>query len=189
MPKIINDIEENIFNVAFELFGEYGYQQVDMKMIAKKIGIAVGTLYNYYPNKKQLYIAVFEKSWKNTFCKLDGIIEEKVSFKEKIRSMITTLYDEMSKRKGLGQELIKENVFIENERDKIFYIKEELLNKIEQLIRKVKEQDGLKLEDEMERRLAETIFMSIVNMTTEYVNEKEKNIRFITQFVECTYIK
>ena len=46
MPKIIKNLEENIFNAAFELFSEYGYQDVDMKMIAKKVGIAVGTLYN-----------------------------------------------------------------------------------------------------------------------------------------------
>ena len=50
-----------------ELFLENGYEGVDMKMIAKKCSIAVGTLYNYYPNKKELYIAILNESWNDTF--------------------------------------------------------------------------------------------------------------------------
>ena len=88
MPKIIKDIEENILSAAFELFGEYGYKEADMKKIAKKAGIAVGTLYNYYSNKKELFIKVFEMSWKNTFSRLDDMYMENLSPKEKMRNLL-----------------------------------------------------------------------------------------------------
>lgn len=52
MPKIIKNLEEKIFNNAQKLFCENGYENVDMKTIAENCSIAVGTLYNYFPNKK-----------------------------------------------------------------------------------------------------------------------------------------
>ncbi|SHH17304.1 TetR/AcrR family transcriptional regulator [Tepidibacter thalassicus] len=189
MPKIIKDLENKIFNSAIDLFGEYGYKKVDMKLIAKKVGIAVGTLYNYYPNKKELYIDVFKKSWQETFYKLDSIINEKSDIKEKIRKYIDTLYNEILRRKGLGGELIKENVFRDDEKDELLYVKRDLLKKIEGLIKEVKEDIGLKLEDGMESRLAETIFILILKIMLEHPDEKEKNIKFIIELIECTYGK
>ncbi|MCT4620981.1 MAG: TetR/AcrR family transcriptional regulator [Marinisporobacter sp.] len=189
MPKIIKDIEEKIFNGAFELFGEYGYKKVDMKMIAKKVGIAVGTLYNYYPNKEKLFIHVFEKSWAKTFYKLDNVLTKEINPKEKMKEGIAVLYDEISARKGLGKELFKENIFEKEDVDKILYTKDVLLNKVENLIQEIKKQEGLKLEDGMERRLAGTIFMLIIEMRNQYPNEKEKNMRYINQLINCTYEK
>lgn len=60
MPKIIKDVEKTIRNCAIELFIEHSYADVDMRMISKKSGIAVGTLYNYYENKKQLYLSILK---------------------------------------------------------------------------------------------------------------------------------
>ncbi|MCY6369235.1 TetR/AcrR family transcriptional regulator [Clostridium ganghwense] len=187
MPKIIKNIEQNIFNAAFDLFGEHGYREVDMKMIAKKVGIAVGTLYNYYPNKKQLFIDVFKKSWESTFYRINNIMEEEVNAKEKIRNFIYVLYEEISGRKGLGKELIKDNVFGENAIEMFSNVKKNLLIEIEQLLKKIREEEGLRIENEMENRLGETIFILIIEMITEHPKEKEKNIKFITQVIECTY--
>ncbi|QZY54886.1 TetR/AcrR family transcriptional regulator [Crassaminicella profunda] len=189
MPKIIKDIEEKIFNGAFELFGEYGYKKVDMKMIAKKIGIAVGTLYNYYPNKEKLFIHVFEKSWGNTFCKLDDVLKKEIDLKKKMKEAIIVLHDEISARKGLGKALFKENIFEKDDLDKVLYTKKVLLDKVENLIKEIKKEEGLKLEDGMERRLAGTIFMIIIEMRNQYPNEKEKNIQYINSLIDCTYGK
>ncbi|WP_035162301.1 TetR/AcrR family transcriptional regulator [Caloranaerobacter azorensis] len=189
MPKIIKDIEANIFNAAIQLFGEYGYKQVDMKMISKKVGIAVGTLYNYYPNKKELFISVFEKSWQNTFSKIDVIIKEEISPKEKIRKVISILYDEMAERKGIGRELFKENIFDQENLEKILYVKEKFLDEMERLVNSVKKQEEFKLEDGMERRLAETILILTAQMRIQHPNEREKNIQFINQLIDCIYGK
>lgn len=185
MPKIIKDIEQKIFNAAMELFSEYGYSQVDMKMIAKKTNIAVGTLYNYYSCKEQLYIHVLKESWKHTYFQLNDVMQESISYKEKMIIFINILYDEMSNRKGLGLELIKANVLDEKSGDEFFRnIKEELFKQIELLILKTKEEEGIELEDGMERRLAETILLLIVQMNKGYLDEKEKNIQFINQIIK-----
>ena len=48
MAKLIFSIEDKIFISAKELFYEKGYEQVNMKDISKRAGIAVGSLYNYF---------------------------------------------------------------------------------------------------------------------------------------------
>lgn len=116
MPKVINDIEKNIFNAAMELFGDLGYDTVDMKMIANRAGIAVGTLYNYYPNKMQLYLDVLEFSWDDTLKKIDENSKSDISPESKIRKYLEVLYDDIEDRKGLGSEIAKvKNIDINKE--------------------------------------------------------------------------
>ncbi|MCY6371641.1 TetR/AcrR family transcriptional regulator [Clostridium ganghwense] len=189
MPKIIKGIEEKIFNAGMNLFGEKGYSNVDMKMIAKEADIAVGTLYNYYSNKKQLYIKVFEVSWKYTFSKLDTIIESSIPLEEKIEGVVITLYEEIERKKGIGQELTKENVFDKNKGDGMSWIKNELIRKMEFLIMKLKIKYGIKLEEGMEGRFVETMLILINEMSKEHPDEKEKNIKYINQILQLIYVK
>lgn len=189
MPKIIKDIEENIFNAAFELFGEYGYKETDMKMIAKKVGIAVGTLYNYYSNKKELFISVFKKSWENTFLRLDNMLKEEIDPREKITRLIEILYDEMSKRKGLGGELIKENVLSEKNSKELILLGEGLSQRILGLVKEMRRLGNIKIAEEMDERLSMSIFMTIIELIRKYPNEKERNLEFINQLLNGVYMK
>nr|WP_278001320.1 TetR/AcrR family transcriptional regulator [Clostridium botulinum] len=85
MPKIIRDIEEKISSASIRLFGEYGYEAVDMKLIAKESGVAVGTLYNYYSRKSELFLEVFIKSWEKTLSKLKEERNKDISKEKKIK--------------------------------------------------------------------------------------------------------
>lgn len=189
MPKIIKDIEENIFNVAFELFGEYGYKETDMKKIAKKVGIAVGTLYNYYSNKKELFISVFKKSWENTFLRLDSMLKEEMDSKVKIKKLVEILYDEISRRKGLGGELIKENILTEKNSKELVFVTEGLSQRIQGLLKEMRCLEEIKIEEEMDERLASSMFMLIVELARKYPNEKERNLEFIHQLLESIHMK
>ena len=93
MPKIIKDIEEKISSASIRLFGEYGYEAVDMKLIAKESGVAVGTLYNYYSRKSELFLEVFVKSWEKTLSKLKEERNKDIS-KEKIIGEIQEIFNE-----------------------------------------------------------------------------------------------
>lgn len=43
-----------IFDAALRLFSEYGYAAVSMRKIASEVGLQVGALYNYTPDKQSL---------------------------------------------------------------------------------------------------------------------------------------
>lgn len=49
---------EEILKAALDVFTEKGYGAATMPEIAKAAGIAAGTLYLYYPSKRELFVAV-----------------------------------------------------------------------------------------------------------------------------------
>ncbi|SNS95309.1 transcriptional regulator, TetR family [Anaerovirgula multivorans] len=55
------DKKEDIFNSAKELFYAKGYKDINVADIAKMAGIGVGTFYNYYSSKEQLFLEIFMK--------------------------------------------------------------------------------------------------------------------------------
>jgi len=53
--------QEQILNAATEIFVRKGYTDATIPEIAKLSGLAVGTIYIYYPSKRELFIAAVEK--------------------------------------------------------------------------------------------------------------------------------
>lgn len=64
MSRITKELKletrENIVKAATQLFSQVGFDQTKTKTIAQKCDIAEGTLFNYFPTKDDLLIAVFE---------------------------------------------------------------------------------------------------------------------------------
>lgn len=199
MPKILKDIEEKILNSAMQLFIENGYEKVDMRKIAKENKIAVGTLYNYYSNKKELMTRAFEESWKGTLSKLDEIVESNNTPEEKINLYVVELYDGISGRKGLGKVLIsnellessnkieKNNKENDNATNKFKNISEKLVEKLEGIILEISNNANVNIDSGMEHRVATSYITLTWNMLIKYPNEKEKNIEFLKQFIQSTF--
>lgn len=183
MPKIIKDVEKTIRNCAVELFVWLSYTNVDMKMISKKSGVAVGTLYNYYENKKQLYISILKESWQNTFDKLDGISELKISSGEKLRKFISTLYEDIEARNGLGKALINPSVAELKDDREINDLKNSLISRVENLLNCLDKVERLNKCSNVDTRLAESLLVSTLIMIEFHPNEKEDNINFLVNFI------
>lgn len=54
------DKKSRIINAGFELFSEKGYHNTNTTEIANKAGVSTGTVYSYFKDKKDIYIASFE---------------------------------------------------------------------------------------------------------------------------------
>ncbi len=50
--------EEQILQAALEVFSEKGFGAATIPAIASRAGLAVGSIYNYFPNKRELFVAV-----------------------------------------------------------------------------------------------------------------------------------
>ena len=99
MPKqtFINlsiERQEEILQVAFEEFALKGYQNASLSIIIKKLGLAKGSFYRYFLNKKDLFAYLVENSISRRLSKLDKLISQdgidffeliKQNFIEKIR--------------------------------------------------------------------------------------------------------
>jgi AcrR family transcriptional regulator len=186
VPKIIKDVEKTIRNCAVELFVELSYTNVDMKMIAKKSGVAVGTLYNYYENKKQLYISILKESWQNTFNKLDAVSELTISSGEKLRKFISTLYEDVEARNGLGKALINTSVVELKDDKEINELKNSLILRIEHLFNSLNKVEILSKYSNIDTRLTESLLVSILTMLEFHPNDKEDNINFLVEFISLS---
>ena len=52
--------KQQLFQAALELFAEQGYHQTNTKKIAARAGIAVGSFYAYYRDKKEVFLEVIQ---------------------------------------------------------------------------------------------------------------------------------
>lgn len=86
--------QEEILQVAFEEFALKGYQNASLSIIIKKIGLAKGSFYRYFSNKKELFAYLVENATNRRLSKLDNLINKdgidffeliKQNFIEKIR--------------------------------------------------------------------------------------------------------
>jgi len=55
------DKKADIFNSARELFYSKGFKDTNVSDIAKMAGIGVGTFYNYYSSKEELFVEIYIK--------------------------------------------------------------------------------------------------------------------------------
>ena len=53
--------EHRIVQAAGELFARKGYSDVAMEDVAARAGLAVGTIYNYFPSKSALLLAIVRR--------------------------------------------------------------------------------------------------------------------------------
>ncbi|MGL4344398.1 MAG: TetR/AcrR family transcriptional regulator [Cellulosilyticaceae bacterium] len=181
MPKIIHNIHQRIECEAMALFNEYDFNQVDMKMIAQKCHIAVGTLYNYYPNKKQLFIQVMQKAWLSTSSDLDHIYASHLTPEEKLSQSIQVLYDDIALRKGMGKSIYKILANYEMDED-IMDLFHQIFFKIERLFEPFEKKSFLYPCQSLDIRLAKSLITIIQNTIVSYPSTREDNLHFIQDF-------
>ena len=63
MPKIIDNIREQLLSEAKRQMNEYGYESTTIRSVAQSCGIAVGTVYNYFSSKDMLIASSILQYW------------------------------------------------------------------------------------------------------------------------------
>ena len=63
MPKIIENIREQLMNEAKLQIAERGYKNTTIRSVAGGCGVAVGTVYNYYKSKDMLIASLVLQDW------------------------------------------------------------------------------------------------------------------------------
>lgn len=71
MPKIISGAKEKILIYTKKQLFEQGYASISLREIAKNCHMAVGTIYNYFPNKDTLIASVLLEDWMTTLQQMD----------------------------------------------------------------------------------------------------------------------
>jgi|GEM_PF-2000746 len=99
------NLKESILCCAKEIAFEQGITKINIRLVAKKCNVSVGTIYNYYPKKNDLLVAVIEDFWLEALEKIDFKALDGKSFYEKIQDIYNNLnvYFHNFKENWLGQ--------------------------------------------------------------------------------------
>ena len=64
MPKIIENVKEQLIAEAKRQISEYGYAKTTIRSVAGACGLGVGTVYNYFDSKELLIATFVAEDWK-----------------------------------------------------------------------------------------------------------------------------
>src|SRR5215831_8525437 len=53
--------QEEILDVSAKVFARHGFPNTDVQVIADQLGVGKGTIYRYFPTKRDLFLATIER--------------------------------------------------------------------------------------------------------------------------------
>lgn len=100
MPKIIAELRNDLLEKAREVLFGQGYEALTMRGVAGACGVAVGTVYNYFPSKDMLVASVTLEDWQKALGRmaalppadtaagaLEGVFRELMGFYDQYRGI------------------------------------------------------------------------------------------------------
>ena len=124
---------QQIQKAAKELFLIRSFNSTTMEEIAQRAELSPGTIYNYFKNKQELYVSLNLISLEYLLGKLNKIYEnEQLSVEEKVLKFKDAMYETFK-----YDPLILRNIFHVQIEDTLTTITSELLNKLNELSRKI----------------------------------------------------
>lgn len=93
MPKIIENIRQNLLEEARRQVMEEGYSALTVRSVAGACGISVGTVYNYFPSKDMLIASFMLEDWQLCLKKIEEVSKENVGPEVLLRCIFDELKD------------------------------------------------------------------------------------------------
>ena len=107
MPKIIKNVKEDLLTEGKKQLLSNGYLNLNIRNITKECNIGTGTFYNYFKNKEQLVIDILSNDWTSILKISNEIIEEDISFKEKLIFISNNINDFLKNYRLIFSEMAK----------------------------------------------------------------------------------
>jgi AcrR family transcriptional regulator len=93
VPKRIENLQETILQQAKQLMLQNGYPMLTMREVAARCGIAVGTLYNYFPSKEALAGGIMLEDWHSILAEMKA----GCTAASELTQALTALYEGVSR--------------------------------------------------------------------------------------------
>lgn len=110
------DKRSRILQAAVKVFAEKGFYNARVAEIAKRAGVADGTIYLYFKNKHELLILIFEEEMEKFIAQIQREIDAEADAVSKLRRFVRTHLSFVRKNPKLAQvfqlELRQSNKFI-----------------------------------------------------------------------------
>ncbi|UOQ46205.1 TetR family transcriptional regulator [Halobacillus salinarum] len=87
---------KQIIDAAVEVIAENGYHSSQVSKIAKKAGVADGTIYLYFKNKEDILVSLFQNKMGQFIEKIEQETTSRQNAEEKLLTLIETHFEQLS---------------------------------------------------------------------------------------------
>lgn len=183
MEKNNRDYREIILTEAKNIALKDGITRINIRAVAKNSGIAIGTVYNYFPSKGDLLIAVIEDFWEDAFREVDWKAFALCNFYDNLEKIYNILYLYINKFK----ENWLEQIALLNSQEKLLGRQKQneyfnkICNNIKTLIDNNKELSNYQWSETISKeKMASFIFENMLIM----LRKDEKDISFFIEILK-----
>ncbi len=149
---------EQLLQVARKVFGRRGYHTVTMDAVAREAGVTKPILYDHFPSKRELYLALLEVDLQELDDRLTGALQAETGNRERIRQSFQAYFDFVDEHAEGFRLLMQEAVGAEREfREMVARFRDGVLAKVTEVI--ARESKG-----KLDRREAEDVSLGLVGM-------------------------
>jgi AcrR family transcriptional regulator len=147
-----------LLQVARKVFGRRGYHTVTMDAVAREAGITKPILYDHFPSKRELYLALLEEDLQSLGDRLSDALESSTGNRERIRASFQAYFDFVDDHAEGFRLLMQEAVGGEREfRDMVVEFRNRLLDQVTEVI--VRESRG-----NLDRKEAADVALGLIGM-------------------------
>lgn len=107
MPKLIENVKEKLIIEGRKTLIEKNYKELNIRDIAKQCGIAIGTFYNYFPNKEEFVSEIFMDDWGKTLDLVDALIPSDKNLMDKLNAIYISLQSFLDRYISIFYEIAK----------------------------------------------------------------------------------
>src|SRR5690242_18654045 len=151
---------------ARDVFGREGYHAASMEAVAREAGVTKPILYDHFPSKRDLYLALLEADLAVLHEKVRTALDAPTGNRERIRSSFQAYFDFVDQHAEGFRLLMTETVGAEEEfRRTVASVRDRILDDVEELI--VRESKGT-----LDREHAEIVALALIGMV-ETVAQRE----------------
>jgi AcrR family transcriptional regulator len=147
-----------LLDVARRVFGNSGFHAVSMETVAKEAGVTKPILYDHFPSKKHLYLALIDADLAVLHEEVRGALDSPTGNRERIRASFQAYFDFVDEHAEGFRLLMQETVGAEDEfRERVGKVRDQILGEVADLI--VRESRGL-----LDREHAEIVALALIGM-------------------------
>ena len=147
-----------LLEVARKVFGRRGYHTVTMESVAKEAGVTKPILYDHFPSKRDLYLALLEADLANLEKRLAEGLENSRGNRERIRASFQTYFDFVDEHAEGFRLLMQEAVGGDRHfQELVFKFRSEVLDRVTEVL--IRESKG-----NLDRSEAQDVALGLIGM-------------------------
>ena len=112
---------EQILDAATKLFSEKGYADTDTQLLADQLKVGKGTLYRYFPSKRELFLAAADRGIRRLCQYIDESVAEIQDPPERIAQVVRAYLTFFAEHPELSELLIHERALFKDRKKPTYF--------------------------------------------------------------------